>query len=133
MATKKFDRCLKNLLTVSGVTCENLARHLGVPVPEVRRWMNGIAAPDIYQFQEIARFFGLPCEWFLDDRDGFPDVEELADQLGFNVDTLEGLLLLAATENEDVLEPLDDAIYAIVSSFLTILGRTECGDSYAAE
>ena len=125
MATKKFDRCLRNLLTVSGVTCENLARHLGVPVPEVRRWMNGTAAPDIYQFQEIARFFGLPCEWFLDDGDSFPDVEDLSELLGLNVDTVEGLLLLAATENEDVLEPLDEAIFSIVSAFRSILEGAE--------
>lgn len=133
MPTKKFDRCLRNLLTVSGVACEHLARHLGVPVPEVRRWMNGTAAPDIYQFQKIARFFSLPCEWFLDNGDSFPDVEDLAELLGLNVDTLEGLLLLAGTENENVLEPLDEAIFAIVSSFRTILERAEYGDSYAAE
>lgn len=125
MATKKFDRCLRNLLTVSGVTCENLARHLGVPGPEVRRWMNGVSAPDIYQFQEIAGYFGLPCEWFLDGGDGFPDVEDLAELLGLNVDTLEGLLLLAATENEDVLEPLDEAIFSVVSAFRSILEGAE--------
>ena len=125
MATKKFDRCLRNLLTVSGVTCENLARHLGVPVPEVRRWMNGVSAPDIYQFQEIASYFGLPCEWFLDGGDGFPDVEDLAELLGLNVDTLEGLLLLATTENEDVLEPLDEAIFSVVSAFRSILEGAE--------
>ena len=93
MPAKKFDLCLKNLLTISGVTCEELAQHLGVTVPVVRRWMSG----------------------------SFPDAEELAELLGLNLDTLEGLLLLAETENEDILEPLDDAIYAIVSSFQAIL------------
>ena len=125
MAIKKFDRCLKNLLTISGVTCEELARHLNVSVPEVRRWMNGLSVPDMYQFRDVAQFFGLPYEWFLDGGSGLPDVEELAELLGLNLDTLEGLLTLAATENEDILEPLDDAIYAIVTSFRTILEGAE--------
>lgn len=125
MPVKKFDRCLKNLLTLSGVSCEKLACHLGVPAPVVRRWMNGTTAPDIYQFQAVARFFGVPYDWFLTEGNSFPSAEELAELLGLNLDTLEGLLTLAATEDEDVLEPLDDAIYAIVSSFRTILEGAE--------
>ena len=125
MPAKRFDRCLKNLLTISGVTCEELALRLDVTVPVVRRWMSGVSAPDIYQFREIARFFGLPYEWFLDGGDGFPDVEDLSELLGLNVDTLEGLMLLAETEDEDVLEPLDDAIYSVVSAFRAILEVAE--------
>ena len=125
MPAKRFDRCLKNLLTISGVTCEELALYLDVAVPVVRLWMSVVSAPDIYQFREIARFFGLPYEWFLDGGDCFPDVEDLSELLGLNVDTLEGLLLLAGTEDEDVLEPLDDAIYAVVSAFRTILEVAE--------
>ena len=125
MPAKRFDRCLKNLLTISGVTCEELALYLDVTVPVMRRWMSGVSAPDIYQFREIARFFGLPYEWFLDGGDGFPDVEDLSELLGLNVDTLEGLLLLAETEDEDVLEPLDDAIYSVVSAFRAILEGAE--------
>ena len=125
MAIKRFDRCLKNLLTISGVTCEELARHLNVSVPEVRRWMNGLSVPDMYQFRDVARFFGVSYEWFLDGSSGLPAVEELSELLGLNLDTLEGLLMLAATEDENVLEPLDDAIYAIVTSFRTILEGAE--------
>ena len=125
MPAKRFDRCLKNLLTISGVTCEELALRLDVTVPVVRRWMSGVSAPDIYQFREIAQFFSLPYEWFLDGGDSFPDVEDLSELLGLNVDTLEGLLLLAETEDEDVLEPLDDAIYSVVSAFRTILEGAE--------
>lgn len=125
MTTKKFDRCLKNLLTISGVTCEELARHLGVSIPEVRRWMNGLSVPDMYQFRDVAQFFGVSYEWFLDGNSGLPAVEELSELLGLNPDTLEVLLMLAATEDEDVLEPLDDAIYAIVTSFRTILEGAE--------
>ena len=125
MPAKRFDRCLKNLLTISGVTCEELALYLDVTVPVVRRWMSGVSAPDIYQFREIAQFFGLPYEWFLDGGDGFPDVEDLSELLGLNVDTLEGLMLLAETEDENVLEPLDDAIYSVVSAFRAILEGAE--------
>ena len=125
MAIKRFDRCLKNLLTISGVTCEELARHLNVSVPEVRRWMNGLSVPDMYQFRDVARFFGVSYEWFLDGSSGLPAVEELSELLGLNLDTLEGLLMLAATEDVNVLEPLDDAIYAIVTSFRTILEGAE--------
>lgn len=129
-AAKKFDLCLKNLLTLTGMTCGELARHLNVPMPVVRRWMSGVSAPDIYQFREIAHFFGLPYTWFLDGGSGFPNAEELAGLLGLNPDTVEGLLLLADMEDEDVLEPLDEAIYAVVSAFRTIL---EGGNSHEAE
>jgi len=105
MTTKKFDRCLKNLLTISGVTCEELARHLGVSIPEVRRWMNGLSIPDMYQFRDVARFFGVSYEWFLNGSSGFPAVEELSELLGLNPDTPEGLLTLAATEDEKVSPP----------------------------
>ena len=82
MSAKRFDSCLKNLLTISGVTCEELALYLDVTVPVVRRWMSGVSAPDIYQFREIIQFFGLPYEWFLDGGDSFPDVEDLSELLG---------------------------------------------------
>ena len=121
MPAKRFDRCLKNLLTISGVTCEELALYLDVTVPVVRRWMSGVSAPDIYQFREIARFFGLPYEWFLDGGDGFPDVEDLSELLGLNVDTLEGLMLLAETEDENVLGLLDDTVYSVVSALLNVM------------
>ena len=52
-------------------------------------------------------------------------MEDLSELLGLNVDTLEGLMLLAETEDEDVLEPLDDAIYSVVSAFRAILEVSE--------
>lgn len=55
----KFDRRLKQLLSVSGVERGELARHLGVSVPTVSRWLNGISTPNVYQFREIAHFFGM--------------------------------------------------------------------------
>lgn len=66
---RKFDSRLRYLLTVSGVERGELAEYLGVSVPVVNRWLNGITAPDVYQFQAIANCFGMPYGWFLDGRD----------------------------------------------------------------
>ena len=111
---KKFDRRLRNLLTISGMTRAELACRLGVPVPVVNRWLNGASAPDVYQFRAIAQLFGIPYEWFLDD--DFINAAELAARLGLSEDTVECLLALADSENGDVLDMLDDAIYAMVSA-----------------
>ena len=114
ITVKKFDRRLRNLLTLSGMTRAELARRLGVPVPVVNRWLNGASAPDVYQFRAIAQLFGIPYQWFLDD--DFLNAAELAARLGLSEDTVEGLLALADSENADVLDMLDDAIYAMVSA-----------------
>ena len=111
---KKFDRRLRNLLTLSGITRTELACRLGVPVPVVNRWLNGASAPDVYQFRAIAQLFGIPYQWFLDE--DFPNTAELAARLGLSEDTVEGLLALAEGENTEVLDMMDDAIYAMVSA-----------------
>ena len=49
-----------------------LARHLGVSVPAVNRWLNGISTPNAYQFRAIAHYFGMPYDWFLEDEGGVP-------------------------------------------------------------
>ena len=112
--TKKFDRRLRNLMTLNGMTRTELACRLGVSVPMVNRWLNGVITPDVYQFRDIANLFGIPYQWFLDD--GFPNAAELAARLGLREDTVDGLLALADSENTDVLDMLDDAIYAMVSA-----------------
>ena len=112
--TKRFDRRLRNLLTLSGMTRAELACCVGVPVPVVNRWLNGASAPDVYQFRAIAQLFGIPYQWFLDD-DSL-NAAELAARLGLSQDTVEGLLALADSEKTDVLDMLDDAIYAMVSA-----------------
>ena len=114
--TKNFNKYLKNLLTVSGMSREELASHLKVAVPVVNRWLNGASVPDVYQFRDIARFFGMPYEWFLDGEVHFPSAAELAAILGLSEDTVEELLSLARTENEAVLGAVDDAVYAVTST-----------------
>ena len=111
---RNFDRRLRNLLTLSGMTRAELACRMGVPVPVVNRWLNGASAPDVYQFRAIAQLFGIPYQWFLDDN--FPNAAELAARLGLSEDTVEGLLALAERESTDVLDMMDDAIYAMVSA-----------------
>ena len=111
---RNFDRRLRNLLALSTVTRTELACNVGVPVPVVNRWLNGASAPDVYQFRAIAQFFGIPYQWFLDN--DFPNAKELAARLGLSEDTVEGLLALADSENTEVLDMMDDAIYAMVSA-----------------
>ena len=112
--TRKFDRRLRNLLTLSGISSAELAYNLGVAVPVVNRWLNGITAPDVYQFRAVARYFGIPYAWFLDDT--VPDPAELSALLGLSEDTVKGLLALSDGGNTDVLDSVDDAIYAMVSA-----------------
>ena len=113
---KNFDKRLQELLTVSGVSRKELADRLGVTVPVVSRWLNGVSVPDVYQFREIARLFGIPYEWFLDGGDDSPSVEELSALLGLSEDTVEGLLSLAGTESGGLLSAVDDAVYAVIST-----------------
>ena len=112
----KFDHRLKNLLTVSGVERGELARHLGVSVPTVNRWLNGISTPNVYQFREIAHFFGMPYDWFLEDEDGRPDADDLAVKLGLSPETVETLLdMVSEGGNEAALEAVDNALCAVLA------------------
>ena len=87
-----FDRRLKAILSASGVERGELACHLGVSVPTVNRWLNGISTPNAYQFREIAHYFGMPYDWFLEDEGGIPNADDLAVKLGLSPETVEALL-----------------------------------------
>ena len=97
-----------------------LARHLGVSVPTVSRWINGISTPNVYQFREIAYFFGMPYDWFLEDGGGIPDTEGLAAKLGLSSDTVEALLELAEAESPEVLTAVDDAVCAVIATISAV-------------
>ncbi len=118
--TKKFDSRLRTLLIYTGEKRENLACAAGVKLPTVNRWLSGASVPDVYQFRDIARFFGVPYEWLLDGRDGSPSAEELAEMLGLSTETVDELLTLAALESDALLDALDDAIYGIVSAISAV-------------
>ncbi len=111
-----FDSRLKSVLSASLVERGELARHLGVSVPTVNRWLNGISTPNVYQFREIAHFFGMPYDWFLEDNGGIPDTDDLAVKLGLSPETVEALLELANSESEDVLMAVDDAVCAVIGA-----------------
>ena len=120
---KKFDQRLKNLLTVSGMDREELARAAGVSVPVVNRWLNGASAPDVYQFQAIANYFDLPYGWFLDGGDSFPGAVEVAERLGLFPDTVEALQELAGSGQEGVLAAVDDAVCAVIGAVIAVYGE----------
>ena len=70
----------------------------------------------MYQFREIAHFFGMPYDWFLEDNGGIPDTDDLAVKLGLSPETVEALLELANSESEDVLTAVDDAVCAVIGT-----------------
>ena len=111
-----FDRRLRGLLSASGVERGELARHLDVSVPTVNRWLNGISTPNAYQLREIAHYFGMPYDWFLEAKGGIPNADDLAVKLGLSPETVEALLELAGSESEEVLTAVDDAVCAVIST-----------------
>ena len=111
-----FDRRLKAILSASGVERGELARHLGVSVPTVNRWLNGISTPNAYQLREIAHYFGMPYDWFLEAKGGIPNADDLAVKLGLSPETVEALLELAGSESEEVLTAVDDAVCAVIAT-----------------
>ena len=118
--TNIFDKRLKDVLSASGVERGELARHLGVSVPTVNRWLNGISTPNVYQFREIAYFFGLPYDWFLEDEGSIPNVDDLALKLGLSPETVEALLELAGAESPEVLTAVDDAVCAVIETISAV-------------
>ncbi len=117
-----FDRRLKAILSASGVERGELARHLGVSVPTVNRWLNGISTPNAYQLREIAHYFGMPYDWFLEADGGVPNADDLAAKLGLSPETVEALLELAGSESEEVLTAVDDAVCAVISTINAVYG-----------
>ena len=117
-----FDRRLRGLLSASGVERGELARHLGVSVPTVNRWLNGISTPNAYQLREIAHYFGMPYDWFLEADGGVPNADDLAVKLGLSPETVEALLELAGSESEEVLTAVDDAVCAVISTINAVYG-----------
>ena len=127
--TNIFAHRLKSVLSASGVERGELARHLGVSVPTVNRWLNGISTPNVYQFREIAHFFGLPYEWFTEDEGCIPNVDDLALKLGLSPETVEALLdMVSEGGNEAALEAVDNALCAALA---VIDGVFEDLDRYA--
>ena len=127
--TKIFDQRLKEVLSASLVERGELARYLGVSVPTVNRWLSGISTPNVYQFREIAHFFGMPYDWFLNADSGKPDADDLAMKLGLSPETVTTLLeLVSEGGNEAALEAVDNTVCAALA---VIDGVFEDLDRYA--
>ena len=92
-------------------------------VPVVNRWLNGASAPDVYQFQAIANYFGLPYGWFLDGGDSFPGATEVAERLGLKEYTVRAMLFMAGSEDAAVMNSVDDAVWAVLSAVVTAYKR----------
>ena len=120
--TNIFAQRLKSVLSASGVERGELARHLGVSVPTVNRWLNGISTPNAYQLRAIAHYFGMPYDWFLEAKGGIPNADELAVKLGLSPETVEALLELAGSESEEVLTAVDDAVCAVIATINAVYG-----------
>ncbi len=118
-----FDKRLRAALDEAGMSRAELARRLGVGVPELSRWLAGVSAPDVHQFQRLARILGLSYEYLLDG-DG-PETAEIAERLGLCEDTVEALMELAEMEGEGVLEAVDDAVYAAVAAVRAVYDDME--------
>lgn len=115
-----FSRRLHFLFTITDRDPVELARRLNLPPSVVQRWEEGAASPNVYQFREIAAFFGLPYEWFLDGTDGVPDPIQMSGLLGLREETVEALMELADSEPEEVLDAVDDAVYGVLSAVAAV-------------
>ena len=111
-----FRRRLMRTFTVTGMSRLGLARRLNVPLRTVSQWESGVEIPNVYQFREIAEYFGLPYEAFLDGTNGLPSSEELGNLLGLSEDTVNGLMKLADNAPDPVLDALDDAVFTLVGA-----------------
>ncbi len=117
--TNDFSRRLRNLFILTGLRQEVLAYRAGVAVETVRQWESGAKLPDVEQLKVIAVFFGLPYAWFLDGKDGMPALSDMAALLGLSEDTVCLLMELAENEPEEVLDAVDDAVYAVIDAMRT--------------
>ena len=102
----------------------DLARKVGVTTATILKWEDGDAVPDLIQLKKIAQYFGLPCEYFLED--SLPAEEQkpqmadwqIADALGLSEGTVERLRELSASAPGDALDALDEAIYSMTEAML---------------
>ncbi len=114
--TNDFSRRLRGLFILTGLRQEVLAHRAGVTVETVRQWESGVKLPDVEQFKAIAAFFSLPYAFFLDGKDGMPASSDMAALLGLSEDTVRLLMELAGNEPEEVLDAVDDAVYAVIDA-----------------
>ena len=95
---------------------EDLAEYMCVPVKTVRDWENGNKIPNVYQFREIANYFDLPYDYFLDGTDAMPNIEDVARRLGLSESTVEELMKLSNTAQSSIMDSADNLIFLVVTT-----------------
>ena len=115
-ANDYFRLRLMRAFALTGMSRLGLARRLNVPLHTVSQWESGVEIPNVYQFREIAEYFRFPYEAFLDGMDGRPSAEKIGDLLGLSEDTVNGLMKLADSAPDPVLDALDDAVFTLVGA-----------------
>ena len=123
--TKIFDQRLLSLMIIGGVSREELARRLRVPVPVVSRWLNGTSTPDVYQLREIARFLDVPYEWLLGDGGGLSTKAKLAKKLGLSEETVGAMMFVADSDDSAIMKEVENAIWAVFSTVIKIYDHVE--------
>ena len=66
----EFGNQIKMLRTTFKMSQEELANQLHVSRQAVQKWEAGSATPDIYTLIEISKFFGVPIDYLVLNRDG---------------------------------------------------------------
>lgn len=108
---------------------KDLARRVGVSISTLLQWEEGDRVPDVVQLKKVAAYFGLPCEFFLEDPPSVPEEREdpmldwqIADRLGLSESTVERLHELAESAPGEALDNLDDAIFSLTETVLAARG-----------
>jgi len=97
-----FPTRLRNLLDEKGINQQEIADFVGVKRQTIAQWKDGKTVPDIYNFQKMAQFFGVPYEYLLGDTDSrVRENLHLEETLGLSDGAIEALkgFQMGATEN----------------------------------
>lgn len=109
-----FNCNLYNFLIISGMDVVELVQIFNVELLEINCWLNGFVVLDVYQFQEIVKWFGMFYFYFFESEQSLFNVLKVVVWLGLLEEMVEILLVMVDIELEDVMDVLDDVIYVMV-------------------
>ena len=125
-----FAERLRTLYAALPYDQRDLARSVGVSMATLLQWEEGDKVPTVTQLKKVAVYFGLPCEFFLEDLPPAPEKPEdplldwqIADRLGLSESTVERLKELAEAAPGDVLDSVDETIYSLTETTLAARGN----------
>ena len=126
-----FAERLRMLMDAQPYDRREMSRRVGVPISTIMKWEDGETVPDVIQLRCVATYFGLPCEFFLEVSVGTAEKAreenpmrnwQIADRLGLSECTVERLEELAEEAPGEVLDKLDDSIFAMTEAALAARG-----------